>query len=80
MASACKTDPWNRQLDLSISLGKLGDARLRSRRDGRTPKPEDETRALSEPAFADRFISGSPVPAAPPDEAAEKSREFALSK
>jgi tetratricopeptide (TPR) repeat protein len=23
-----KTDPWNRQLDLSISLGKLGDARL----------------------------------------------------
>ena len=23
-----KTDPWNRRLDLSISLGKLGDARL----------------------------------------------------
>jgi tetratricopeptide (TPR) repeat protein len=23
-----KTDPWNRQLDLSLSLGKLGDARL----------------------------------------------------
>src|SRR6188508_1381434 len=26
-------------------------------------KPENETRALSEPAFADRFVSGGPVPA-----------------
>ena len=44
------------------------------------PKPENETRALSEPAFADRFVFGGPVPAALHDEAAEKSREFALSK
>jgi hypothetical protein len=44
------------------------------------PKPENETRALSEPAFADQFVSAGPVPAARRDEAAEKSREFALSK
>ena len=42
------------------------------------PKPENETRALSEPAFADPFVSGGPVPAARHDEAAEKSRNFRL--
>ena len=44
------------------------------------PKPENETRALSEPAFADRCVSCGPGPAALHDEATEKSREFALAK
>lgn len=44
------------------------------------PTSENETHALSEPAFADRFVSGGPVPAELHDEAAEKSREFAVSK
>ena len=44
------------------------------------PKAENETYALSEPAFARRIVSSGPVPAALHDEATEKSREFALSK
>jgi hypothetical protein len=42
--------------------------------------PENETRAFSEPTFADRFVSGGPAPVALHDEAAEKACEFALSK
>ena len=44
------------------------------------PKPENGTRALSEPAFAHQLVSGGPVPAALHGEAAEVSREFTLSK
>jgi hypothetical protein len=56
---------WNR-------FGRLFAAEIRNRR--------IHLHSHSEPAFADRFVSGGPAPTALRDEAAEKSREFALTK
>ena len=52
----------------------------RSRRDRRTTKTRERDSCVLEPAFADRFVSGGPAPAALHGQTPETAREFPLSK